>query len=291
MNPDDFFRAPYGDRQLVAFVDDSKAEQLPMESLDQDGTRGRRLALLVGGTGASALSFGLGMLGIAASSALIAPAAIGVVAIALTTAVLAQEGKSKQSGILLIRKSWAPRFNLPPGHPRVGVVFAGHPADPSKYIPIADFHRYIFEHRFSEVLSLLMHLGADNIEVEHVRGWGKDFSAKLSVGIPSVSGSQEAAASKSHGASLLYKAELPGHSDPTIPEDLVWYHHESTWKQVVEGRMKFGLRNFSLNLQYQEDYGINTALKGKVKRIGLELGGDFEHHQSTTWEIRGSFKV
>jgi len=219
-----------------------------------------------------------------------APVALGVMGAAVSSLVFTKE-KTNQSGILLIRKSWAPRFSLPPGHPRVGVVFVGHPAAPSNYIPIADFHRYTFEHKFSEILSILMHLGADNIEVAHVRGWGQDFSSKLSIGIPSVSVGQDVVASNSRGTSLLYKAELPGHSEPSIPQDLVWYHHESTWKQVAEGRMKFGLRNFSLNLQYQEDYGINAALKGKVKKIGLDVGGEFEQHQSTTWEIRGSFKA
>jgi len=47
MNPEDFFLAPYGDRQLISFVDDSKAEQLLFESLEKE--RDRKLAFLVGG--------------------------------------------------------------------------------------------------------------------------------------------------------------------------------------------------------------------------------------------------
>jgi len=134
-----------------------------------------------------------------------------------------------------------------------------------------------------------MHLGATKIEVKHVRGWGQDFSEKLSIGIPRVEVSQQVGVSQRERSSILYEAKLSGGDTVALPANLVWLPHESTWKQVVEGRTKFGLQTFSLNLQYQEDYGINIGLKAGVEKAGLDLGGQFEKHQSTTWEIRGSF--
>ena len=134
-----------------------------------------------------------------------------------------------------------------------------------------------------------MHLGANKIVVEHVRGWGQDFSEKLSVGIPKVELAQQAGVSQLDRSAILYEAELSGSETVSMPNDLVWFPHESTWKQVVEGRTKFGLKKFSLNLQYQEDYGINVGLEARVEKAGLDLGGQFERHQSTTWWIHGTF--
>jgi len=36
-------------------------------------------------------------------------------------------------------------------------------------------------------------------------------------------------------------------------------------------------------------YGVNAGLKGKVQKFGLDLGGEFQNHESTTWTINGTF--
>ena len=76
-------------------------------------------------------------------------------------------------------------------------------------------------------------------------------------------------------STLLYEAELEGGASVPLPANLVWLPHESTWKQVVEGRTRFGLKTFSLNLQYAEDYGVNLGLKAEIEGARLDLGGDF----------------
>jgi hypothetical protein len=266
MNPDNFFAAPYGDRQLITFVEDSVLDKTPpkwpdylenpFKSLDFKNPFANWAMRAMGLTAENmSVTWGVTL-------------AVGVYR--LLAVHLPKEAKDPPGGILLIRKSWSPRFILPPGHPRARVVFAGHPAEPQNYIPIADFHRYTFEHKFSEILSILMHLGAKKIEVKHVRGWGQDFSEKLSVGIPTVELGQQAGVSQRDRSAILYDAELSGSKTMSMPDNLVWLPHESTWKQVVEGRTKFGLKTFSLNLQYQEDYGINVRLKACVEKVGLE---------------------
>ena len=172
-------------------------------------------------------------------------------------------------------------------------MYAGHPAIPEVYVPLADFHRLTFEHKFSEVISLLMHLGARTIKVEHVTGWGTDFSSHLNIGLPSVVPSidigTEAKANQKNQLSLLYEAELENSQTPSLPANLVWYPYESTWQQVASGRLKFGLKNFNLSLSYNDDYGINAGIKLKIDKAGLDAGGEFERHTATTWRIHGHF--
>ncbi|NER36683.1 MAG: hypothetical protein F6J93_22315 [Oscillatoria sp. SIO1A7] len=102
--------------------------------------------------------------------------------------------------------------------------------------------------------------------------------------------SAEAGAKEGSKSQLLYEATLKGAVEPSIPENIVWYRHEPTWKSIAEGRLKFGLKNFSLNVSYEDDFGVHAGLKASAIKAGLDIGGKFEDHQSTVWRIEGTFR-
>ena len=138
-----------------------------------------------------------------------------------------------------------------------------------------------------------MNLGATHMRVEHVSGWAREFSSRLSVPLsePDLSLSAAASSARNSQKELLFEANLSGTPEPRVPEGLVWYPHEQTWQAVAEARTDFGLQEFSLNIAYRDDYGVNAELKAAVSEAGLKLGGDFEDHQATTWKIAGVFFV
>lgn len=51
-------------------------------------------------------------------------------------------------------------LQFPVGHPRKNVVYIGHPVEPPVYFPVADFHRFLFEHKVAEAQRLTRCLGA-----------------------------------------------------------------------------------------------------------------------------------
>lgn len=201
--------------------------------------------------------------------------------------------RARESGapLLLISQEQASGLSFPPGHPREGVVYVGHPALANVYTTMSDFHRVMFEHKFSEAVNLLMSLGATNIRVEHVSGWSRDFSSRLSVPLsePTSEISGSAGRSSKDASTLLFQATLEGNNDPQIPEQLVWFHREPTWITIAHGRQKFGLKEFSLSVSYLDDFGINAGLKATVAKAGLDVGGKFEGHESTVWRLNGNF--
>ena len=203
--------------------------------------------------------------------------------------------KARENGIqiLQIGKTESETIDFPPGHPREGLLYIGHPAIPNVYYTTAEFHRITFQHKFCEAINILMSLGATRILVEHVSGWSKDFSSRLSLPLSETGGSVEAETGfDSHATSkLLYEATLHGTQEPKLPENLVWYPHEPTWQSIAIGRMDFGLKDFTLSVCYEDDYGVNAGLKIAIQKAGLELGGKFEDHQSTVWRITGQFGV
>lgn len=199
--------------------------------------------------------------------------------------------KARENGldVLQIGHSEASALQFPPGHPREQTMYVAHPAVPTVYYTAAAFHRMAFEHKFSEAVRLLMSLGASRIVVEHVHGWSKEFAANFSAGLPQQEASVSGEMNASVSSKMLFDAFLKNKNAPALPNSLVWYAHEPTWQVVAAGRLEYGMQQFSLNVVYEDDYGINAGLKGKAQKAGLELGGSFEDHRATTWKIHGTF--
>ncbi len=200
-----------------------------------------------------------------------------------------QRAKEHGVPILYIGSSEATHLAFPPGHPRKGIVYVGHPAMPKVYYAMADFHRVTFEHKFSEAINLLMHLGATSIRVEHLRGSAREFASRLSAPMGDTDVSGEVGATRQSSAQFLYEATLSGTDEPTLPEFQVWYDHEPTWQSIAKGRLQFGLQQFSLNVAYEDDFGVNAGLEASALGAGFELGGQFQDHAATTWRISGRF--
>jgi hypothetical protein len=263
---DDLFNSAYPDRQLALFVTDEVWQAEAKLSNEATGV-GKNL----GAIPMIALTVAFPFVGIALD--------------------LVSEARKNGLEAVLIPRSWLGNLSLPPGHPRDAVLYAAHPTDPRIYLPVADFHRFAFEHKFSELLLILMHLGAVTIAVEHVSGWGRDLATRLAVMLPLTEDGVEAAVSRSsnQNRSLLFSAELAGGGSPSLPDKLVWLGFEPTWNAVAEARLRFGLKEFAVNFQYRDDYGINGGLRLRAQRAGFDLGGSFEEHKETVWRVSGRF--
>lgn len=271
---------PYSERQMIVVTEDEVADALYRAEVE---------AAAQTDDGSGALSFG----------AEVSKIAISILFPSVAIAELAAEAvkawkRAHERGIPIrhVGKSEAHTLTFPPGHPRDTVVYIGHPAMPDVYYTIADFHRVTFEHKFSEAIRLLMYLGASQVRVEHVRGWSKEFSSRLSVPLAQASASVAGhfEATQDSQVRLLYEAELSGIREPKLPDSLVWYQHEPTWQLIAEGRLKFELQRFSLNVVYEDDYGVNAGLRTTAIKAGFDLGGNFEDHEATTWRIFGRFR-
>ena len=253
---------PYSERQKIVVVDDAAAQSERQAARSEQLTVGKAaLRVLVPG--------------------------FAYVDLIRALSRLREEGVS----VLKVGRSDSSLLDFPPGHPRDKVVYVGHPAKPTIYYAVADFHRVTFEHKFSEAIDLLMHLGATTIRVEHVRGWSREFAANLSVPLGSVDAGMETGTHSDSRARLLFEATLSGETEPELPDGLVWYPHEPTWQSVANGRLRFGLHDFSLSVSYEDDFGVHAGLKASALKAGLEIGGKFEDHEATTWKISGKFRA
>jgi len=74
-----------------------------------------------------------------------------------------------------------------------------------------------------------------------------------------------------------------------IPKDLIWFRSEPLWQEVANARLESGLRSFTIDVKYSDDFGINARLKTKIASVGLELGGTFTEYRETVWKLSGTF--
>jgi hypothetical protein len=192
--------------------------------------------------------------------------------------------------LLPVNQSQVGQLDMPVGHPLPNVVYIGSPAVAERYYPIADFHVRVFEERFGEAMRLLMALGAERLTVRSQHGWKRDIKANLDAPIQQLKNHAELRVGSRRDRSLVFEAQLQPTTMPEVPTGLVWFNHEPTWQAVAEGRVKYGLREFQLQVTSREDFGISADVASKIRqRKILNLGGGFTQQVDTSWLLEGTF--
>ncbi|MFN2460260.1 MAG: hypothetical protein ABR591_06200 [Candidatus Velthaea sp.] len=183
-------------------------------------------------------------------------------------------------------------LQFPAGHPLYNVVYGGHPLKPAVYFPLAAFHRALFEEKFNELLALLAALGASHVTIQYVHGYREAFEGDAGVNIPvqipvklDVSGGRET--TQQSGAQL--SATFTPAGPPHVPARMTWLSTEPTWQSVVDARLDAGLQEIDLELNYNDDFGINAHIAAGLESFGFKLGGDFQKHERTLWKFHGTF--
>lgn len=193
--------------------------------------------------------------------------------------------------VLMLSRSESEMLKFSPGHPRDGVLYIGHPAESITYYTAAQFHRLTFEHKFCEACELLRYLGANKIKVAYVSGWSRKFGAKafFPAGMAAGLVGADVGLDERVESQILFEGRYAGDAPPCLPDSLVWYPHEPTWQDIAQGRLEHGLQNFSLYVRYEDDFGVHAGFKLAAMKAGLDLGGRFEDHLATVWQIFGDF--
>lgn len=178
-----------------------------------------------------------------------------------------------------------------PGRLEPRLLYVIHPKDPNVYYPAAQFHQMVFEHKFAELLRLLVALGATEVAIEHEQGWTQEAAGSIDMPVPEATGTVDATVKGNAGAKskILFTANYPGSTTPAIPAGLVWLPDETIWRAVAESRLQGGMEDFSLRLRYDDDFGVNANLIAQVEGANIGIGGKFTSHRDTVWKIEGRF--
>ncbi|UAL30319.1 hypothetical protein K8W59_01900 [Nocardioides rotundus] len=269
MNPREVTDLPYEERRIIVVAEKVPSAVAKPRFGDWDVAKAGAVAMLGGG-------------------------ALGLAGVALVRAI--RDFRESGESIYPIDRKTARALRFPPGHPRQNVVYVGHPVDVGSYIPAADFHRFLFEHKVAEALRLARSLGARTVKVLHIQGWDREAAARLGLGLPLVPDSSldveigaNASRTDSTAHQVLTTMRLAPSGDPHIPHDLVWTPHEPLWMEIAAARMESGLGQVAIDVRSTDDFGVDAGLKALIAKAGLEAGGKFVEHQDTIWQLEADF--
>jgi hypothetical protein len=198
------------------------------------------------------------------------------------------------SPLRFVTREEAEKVRLPPGHPRDRTVYVAHPLKRAVYYLAADFHIRLFEDKVLELARMLRYLGATYLRIVHVEGYDTEVEVTGKAGLDhlglDIGAKAGAGYKRQSGSEIIFELALEGSASPELAKDMVWYEHEDVWKEIAEGRIRDGTTTFSVDIQNQEDFGINASLEGPIKLLQIGLGGTFRNFKKTQWHVSGTFK-
>lgn len=74
-------------------------------------------------------------------------------------------------------------------------------------------------------------------------------------------------------------------TEPSIPDDLLWYEYEPSWKEYAEARIVGRCKRRNMKFDYTSDYGVTASVKAEFKDLGLDVGTSFKRYETTIHDV------
>lgn len=184
-------------------------------------------------------------------------------------------------------------FNFPPSHPQNGVVYATSEIDDLTYVPLASFHKYMYESKMASFTELCSSLGAKTCSVIYAEENGTDITSKITLdNVPTGSGAFNSQASvgyntgSSQNAGVFLRFPKPN----SIKEyKSAWLHGEPTWKTLQKLRLENDVERYNAEFNYNDDMGITAEIAASLNGIGVNIGGTYETFKKTKYKFSIEF--
>lgn len=181
-------------------------------------------------------------------------------------------------------------IKMPTGHPIKNTLYIGHPCIPNRYIPFDEYEATLMSEKLDEFCWLCQNLGAKEIHLVNENSLEEFCSRNSSsytggsVGYSGfgASGSYGSSSSSSRYNSSFFRCKINQTfanpvTTPRIPNDLIWFEHEDSWKNLVR-QSSLGMGEYHVNIEtgsvcmtnQSEKQEIKAAVKALRVNFGLE---------------------
>lgn len=200
-------------------------------------------------------------------------------------------------------------YRFQPGHPVVGKTYRKHPLSDystpdngNLYIPSDSYDAILLEERESELIKLLVHLGATKISITK-KASDKNRSvvtteASVQVG-PMGGGDVSYTGKTERDTDTLNTREFsltgrPWKADSKVDrESFFWLSYEPSWKAVVFAREVGGCLTASLEIKestsFSTDKNFELSVKVKLIEAGAQAGLSNLESEEKTYFVRAEF--
>lgn len=198
-------------------------------------------------------------------------------------------------------------FKFPPSHPRIGESYRLHPlaefpqySKKDLYIPEYIFDDVLFEERESELLTLLVHLGATKVEIaKYVESFFEDEqSGTIGAGVEvvgSASISAESSSGRSSNEKNVRSFSLKGkpweYGSRLEREDYAWLNFEPSWNALITAREVGGCTSATLEIKEASKYASNKEASMQLKAKIYSANGTLKFMEKDLRETSYIVKV
>ncbi len=216
---------------------------------------------------------------------------------------------------VLLKKD-LPEIKFPIGHPIEKELYIGHPYNPNIYIPLSEYEFSLFLDRINEFCYVLQCLGASEFSIESKKGKDTDIlknenlevAANVGVSLYGASSERTKTENKHETSNIKQKISKKQTFSPTkkpyLPDNLVWYPHETAWQRLYEQRTNGSILTFEETISTQQNKlvstnelmsinaefkaYINVSVKAGIK-VNRQIEKEFKEQETTAWNVKVEF--
>lgn len=222
------------------------------------------------------------------------------------------------SFIVLDKSNLPTNIKFPFTHPKKEEIYIGHPYLKESYLPFSSFEADLFNDRFEEFSYFIQCLGAKSMTIKVIKenekttteidntnttgsiGLGKNVVKNtLDIGYQNNKDSDKKEDSKT---SRTRTQNYNPTKKPYIPENLLWYPHETSWYRIYQQRINGNILSHHDIISSKSTHSISNNEKSNLK-IGLKtffsdnnlnrdsfIKNTIDETESIEWEIFVEFE-
>jgi hypothetical protein len=196
-----------------------------------------------------------------------------------------------------------------PGHPVVGKAYRKHPLtdypnpeNGNLYIPSDSYDAILLEERESELIKLLVHLGATKItitkktsdkSIKSVNGGASVKAGHLAGGGVNYSSSSDRETNSLDTREFSLSGRGWGPDSKVERDSFFWLSYEPSWKAVVFAREHGGCLSASLEIKestsFSTDKNLELSVKAKLAEVSAKAGLSGADAEEKTYFVRAEF--
>ena len=222
------------------------------------------------------------------------------------------------SFIVLDKSNLPTNIKFPLTHPKKEEIYIGHPYLKESYLPFSSFEADLFNDRFEEFSFFIQCLGAKSMTIKVIKenekittqidntntsgsiGLGKNVVKNtFDIGYENNKDSDKKEDSKT---SRIRTQNYNPTKKPYIPENLLWYPHETSWHRIYQQRINGNILSHHDIISSKNSHSISNNEKSNLK-IGLKtffsdnnlnrdtfIKNTIDESESIEWEILVEFE-
>jgi len=188
--------------------------------------------------------------------------------------------------VILDKTNLPDNLKFPFSHPKKEELYIGHPYINEVYLPLNTYEASLFNDRFEEFSYFIQCLGAKSVTIKVLKGKERiaidietskiDGSVGLGKNVikNAVNGSyQKDTSSNKQEDSLTSRTRTQIYNPvkkPYIPENLLWYPHETSWHRLYQQRVNGNILKHHDVMSSKSSYSISKNEKSDLK-VALKI--------------------